>query len=495
VEAEAVVTATDRTAPVAAREPSDPAAASAHAPSPAEVIGRHVTPSAGAAASDKNAGEDRVPAGAEEPAASDSAEPAAGAGSQSAVAETAGASTPGDPARRRARLRQERDRRRSVAIEERQSIALTTLAVTAVLVAAYLARTILMPMVLAITLTLTFRPAVRAMKRRGIPMAVSAGMVILTLVGVALIGTIYLAEPARDWIQGAPDDLREVSNRLHGVRDSLLELQQASQKLEDLASGEPAAETTEEPETPTAESGTPAELGSRLDEGGESEADSPVAVEVRQPRLMTGLQALGSAGTVLGSLVLTLVLTYFLLSGSDALINNVLHILPSMREKRNVVELVYNVERGISAYLSTVTCINAGLGVCIGLAMWALGMPNPALWGVMGALLNFVPYLGAMVGTIVVSLVAVLSFDSIGHAALVPLTYFALTAVEGNFITPTILGRSMSLNPVMVFLALTFWGWMWGIVGALLAVPILTMLKIGFDQFERTRPIGTLLGE
>jgi predicted PurR-regulated permease PerM len=399
----------------------------------------------------------------------------------------------GKPARRRWRPQRKRDLNRSVAIEERQSIALATLAVIGVLGAAYLARAILMPMVLAITLTLTFRPVVRLLKRRGIPLAVSSGVVVFSLVGIVLAGTIYLAEPAQMWVQGAPDDLKEVANRLHAVRDKLLQLQQASERLEELASGEPA-------EAPPQESGSPADLGSRLDQEEQSRLDRPqsgipVEVEVRQPRLMTGLQALGSAGTVLGSLVLTFVLAYFLMSGGDSLINNVLHILPSRREKRSVVELVYKVERGISSYLSTVTCINAGLGICIGLAMWALGMPNPALWGVMAALLNFIPYLGALVGIIIVSLVAVLSFDSIGHAAIVPLTYLALTALEGNFITPTILGRSMSLNPVIVFLALTFWGWMWGIVGALLAVPILAMLKIGFDQFERTRPIGTLLGE
>jgi predicted PurR-regulated permease PerM len=121
-------------------------------------------------------------------------------------------------------------------------------------------------------------------------------------------------------------------------------------------------------------------------------------------------------------------------------------------------------------------------------------MPNPALWGAMCCVLNFIPYVGAMAGTMVVFLVAVLTFDSLGYACLVPAVYFAITAVEGNLITPALLGRSMSLNPVMVFLFLVFWGWIWGIGGALLAVPLLAMLKIGFDQFERTRPVGTLLG-
>ena len=144
-------------------------------------------------------------------------------------------------------------------------------------------------------------------------------------------------------------------------------------------------------------------------------------------------------------------------------------------------------------FLLTVACINVGLGIVEGLAMWLLGMPNPALWGVLCCVLNFIPYLGAMVGAIIVFFVAVLTFDTLEYAMVVPATYFAINAIEGNVVTPAILGRSMQLNPVIVFLFLTFWGWMWGISGAILAVPLLTVLKIGFDHFERTRPIGTLL--
>ena len=167
---------------------------------------------------------------------------------------------------------------------------------------------------------------------------------------------------------------------------------------------------------------------------------------------------------------------------------------PTFRDKRKVVEMVHEVERGVSSYLLTVTLINIALGVVIGLAMWLMEMPNPALWGAMATTLNFIPYLGAMAGTIVVFLVAVFSFDSLAYASLVPVVYFGCTALEGNFVTPSLLGRNMSMNPIVVFLSLVFWGWMWGVGGALIAVPTLAILKIGLDQFDRTRPIGTLLG-
>ncbi|MFG0331972.1 MAG: AI-2E family transporter, partial [Maioricimonas sp. JB049] len=127
-------------------------------------------------------------------------------------------------------------------------------------------------------------------------------------------------------------------------------------------------------------------------------------------------------------------------------------------------------------------------------ARWLLGLPNALLWGVMATLVNFVPLLGALCGVAVIFLVSLLTFDSIAFALLPPFVFWIITTTEGNFITPMVLGKSMSLNPFVVFLFLTVWAWMWGIGGAFLAVPILAVLKVGFDQFERTRPLGTLLG-
>lgn len=126
--------------------------------------------------------------------------------------------------------------------------------------------------------------------------------------------------------------------------------------------------------------------------------------------------------------------------------------------------------------------------------MAALDMPNPVLWGVMAGLLNFVPYLGAIVGTGVVALVAVLTFDDVGRVLIPPVSYLALTSLEGQFITPTILGRRLRLNPVVIFVWLVFWGWIWGVPGALVAVPMLAAFKIVCDRVENLRPVGDFLG-
>jgi predicted PurR-regulated permease PerM len=362
---------------------------------------------------------------------------------------------------------------------ERPNWALIVLTTLVLLSAVYLARAVIMPVAFALVLTLTFRPVVRHLKRRGLPLPAGSAAVLLLVLSAFLAGVTYLVGPAEEWIDTGPDKLRQVAERLSPLRNQWAQIQEASEELEDLAQGK-----SDEEQADTVWSWFAADRA----------ASQPVEVEVRQPRLVSNLIILNSAGSFLAGTVVMFVLAFFLLSSGDVLINNVLRMLPSMREKRNAVELVYNVEQGISAYLFTVTCINVALGVVQGVAMSLLGMPNPALWGAMCCVLNFIPYLGAMLGTIIVFLVAVLTFDTLGHASLVPGVYFAITAVEGNLVTPAMLGRSMSLNPVMVFLFLTFWGWIWGIGGALLAVPLLAMLKIGFDQFERTRPIGTLLG-
>lgn len=355
-------------------------------------------------------------------------------------------------------------------------VVLTTLAVLA---AGYAARAFVMPVAFSLLVALTLRPVVRHLKRRGLPLPAGAAIVLMIVITALLAGVTYLVEPAKSWIDSGPTKLREVGERLSPLRYQWAQIQQASEALKELAKG-----------TPEVEAGvSPIPLSVTA-----AHVTEPVPVEVQQPRLTSNLMVLNSAGSFLGGAVMTFVLAFFLLSAGDTLINNILRILPSMREKRNAVELVHNVEHGISSYLFTVTSINVVLGVVETVAMWGLGMPNPALWGAMCCVLNFIPYLGAFLGTVIVFLVAVLSFDSIAYATLVPAVYFGITAIEGNLVTPAILGRSMSLNPIMVFLSLTFWGWMWGIGGALLAVPLLTMLKIGFDQFERTKSLGTLLG-
>lgn len=171
-----------------------------------------------------------------------------------------------------------------------------------------------------------------------------------------------------------------------------------------------------------------------------------------------------------------------------------MHAMPTLKEKRRAVELTRHIQRSVSHYLSTITYINFGLGVVIGTGLWMIGIPNAPLWGVMAMCLNFIPLIGAMIGAAVVFFVGLVTFDTIGHAALAPLIYVVANVIEANIITPALIGRRMSLSPVMVVLSLTVWTWLWGITGAILAVPILAVLKIVAENFEGTQTLAKFLG-
>jgi predicted PurR-regulated permease PerM len=203
---------------------------------------------------------------------------------------------------------------------------------------------------------------------------------------------------------------------------------------------------------------------------------------------------LSGTTAVTAGLVAAVLLLFFLLASGDTLLRQAVTIAPRLRDKKRVVEIVREMEDDVSHYLLTISLINAGLGVAVGIAMFLLGMPNPILWGAMAAVLNFIPYLGALIGIGTIGLVALLIFDEPARILLPPLVYFALTTFEGYFVTPSLLARRLTLNPLAVFLALILFTWMWGAAGALLAVPMLASFKICCDHIEALQPIGVMLG-
>ena len=340
-----------------------------------------------------------------------------------------------------------------------RSYSLFFLAILGLFYTLYFAREILFPFSLAMVLCLLLRPPVRWMARRGVPYFVGAAVMEIAMVGVVIFGIYQLVQPAREWIVDAPVHLSRIEAKLRPVTASLESIKAATAKVDAIAEGD--------------------------DNGA-------VPVVTKQPGVASVVMT--STGAALASVAVTLVLLYFLLASGDTYLNKIVEMVPTFRGMRDAVEVARAIEGGVSSYLFTVTMINAALGVAEGLAMWALGVPNPALWGLMAAVLNYIPFLGPMIGTIIVGMVALAEFETVGAAAVVPMVYLGITTLEGNFITPAIFGRSMSLNPVMVMVALVFWGWIWGIGGALLAVPFLAAAKIACDRLERLQPLGRFLG-
>jgi predicted PurR-regulated permease PerM len=150
------------------------------------------------------------------------------------------------------------------------------------------------------------------------------------------------------------------------------------------------------------------------------------------------------------STVLLLILLYFLLAYDTVFLGKVIKLMPTLQNKRRAVSILHEIESHVSKYLLTITLINIGLGAAVGVTVWLLGLQNPLMWGVMVAVLNFVPYLGAMTGIICMTIGAVLSYDSLGYAMVFPAAYLIIATIEGNFITPYVMGRSLTLNPVII---------------------------------------------
>jgi len=203
-----------------------------------------------------------------------------------------------------------------------------------------------------------------------------------------------------------------------------------------------------------------------------------------------------AAGNVLSAgtgITIVFVLSLFLLASGTMFYEKIIQSFTSLSEKKRALRVVYDVEREISHYLLTVAVINAGLGTVIGLGLWGLGMPNPLVWGAAAALLNFLPYVGALMTILLVTVIALISFDSISFALLAPAFVLLCDIVEGQFVTPMVVGRRLEINAVAIFIAIAFWSWLWGFVGALMAVPLLVVIKVFCDHFDGLSHVGNFL--
>ncbi|MBU2360671.1 MAG: AI-2E family transporter [Alphaproteobacteria bacterium] len=194
------------------------------------------------------------------------------------------------------------------------------------------------------------------------------------------------------------------------------------------------------------------------------------------------------------SVAVALVLAGFLLALGHMFYIKILQSLRTLSDKKRALTMVHDIERRVSRYLLTIALINAGLGICVGLALFVIGMPDAYILGAAVFLLNFLPFAGALIGVALVGALSILTFDSLSYAALAPAAYLILNALEGSFVTPALLGQRLELNTVAVFLTVVTWGWLWGIPGALIAVPVLIMFKVVADNIEGMKVAANFLG-
>ncbi|SRR5581483_930702 len=341
-----------------------------------------------------------------------------------------------------------------------RSVALTGMFILAVFAALKAASVFFVPLTLALLLNFVFASTIRALERIWIPPPLGAVLVLGCLIGAAGFGAYKLAVPARDWLTKLPVTARQIERKLAEIKRSVRTMTRAGQEVD------------------------------RLTDMGDS-GEKTQKVEVKKPSIGETLleptqDFLIGTGTVL-------ILLFFLLSSGDLFLRKLVTVLPTLEDKKAAVEISRQIERDISRYLVSISIINAFFGAAIGVAMFFLGLPNPLLWGVMAGLLHFIPFLGAMIGITVVTLVAAVTLDGLSAILLVPAAYLALNLLEEYVCVPLALGRRFMLNPVVLFVWLIFWGWMWSVPGALMAVPLLAILKIVCDHLPPLAPLGEFI--
>lgn len=326
--------------------------------------------------------------------------------------------------------------------------------------ALYLGQGFFLPVVIAAILALLLSPLVALLARLRVPKKLGALVVLLAFVAALGAGVWRLSGPAAQWLESAPERLRELEDKLRELTEPVQEVTEATESVEELTA-----------------------LG--RDDGVES-------VRLKQSRLSSAL--FSGTRKFVAQATVTVILLYFLLATGDIFLRKLVQVLPRLRDKKKAVTLAREIQDRIGHYLLVVTMINVVLAGVTGVALLLLGMPSPFLWGALAGVLNFVPYLGPILTHSIIAVVALLSFDSTAQALLMPLVSGSLNFVEGNLITPYVLGRQLLMNPVAIFVSLVFWGWLWGIPGTLLAVPLLAIFKIVCDHLEPLRPVGEFLG-
>lgn len=351
----------------------------------------------------------------------------------------------------------------AVAGAQMRGAGVTTLTVLALLYTIYFARSFLLPIVVALLLSFLFSPVVRALARFKVRPPVGAGLVILGLLGTVGFVGYELSGPVETWAASAPQTLATAQGKL---RELLRPLERASRTAEQVQSAAGA--------------------------GSAAEGEKTQEVVVRGESIIS--RVFGTTQKFVTGAMEVLILLYFLLAAGDLFLQKLIKVLPRLRDKRKAVEIARRTEASISTYLLTTAAITIAEGLVVAGVLWMLGMPSPLLWGAMVMVLEFIPYLGALVMTVVLTIAALTVYPTVGQALLVPGAFLAINVVQGNFISPMLMGHKLALNPVALLVGLAFWFWMWGIAGAFIAVPLLATFKIFCDHIESLAAVGEFLG-
>ncbi|MBB6187638.1 AI-2E family transporter [Rhodanobacter sp. MP7CTX1] len=340
----------------------------------------------------------------------------------------------------------------------------------ALLACAYFSKPVILPIVLAFILKLLLQPVMRLLERVRVPRVLASLAVIILLLGLLYGFGRMLSGPAADWAKRLPEGLPRLQQRVRVVSapiDSLNHWISHAKTLVGPTAAPPASGAS--PNAPPPSTGVEATAGDL------------------QTSLLSGIQTFAS------EFFTTFLVLFFLLMSGDTFLRRLVEVMPRFRDKRQAVDISQQVEADISSYLVTITIMNALVGMATGLAMWSLGLENAVLWGCVAFVLNYVPILGPLTGLVIFLAVGMLSLDPLWKAFMPMTLYAVIHVLEGETFTPMLLARRFTLNPVLVIVALLFWDWMWGIPGAILAVPMLAITKIVCDRIRPLAAFGHFL--
>jgi len=318
----------------------------------------------------------------------------------------------------------------------------------------YLASAVFIPLAAALLIGFALAPLQRPLVRKGVPAPLMAALALVALVSAVTLTAVAVSTPALEWVDRASTVSSQLREKFRPVVDSFASLEKASNEVVRLTA-------IDKKPTPAVAPPTTPVMG----------------------RLLTGIQQIGV------SLGLMLVLLYFLLAAGDMFKEKTVRLMPTFHDKRAVVSIISTIEREISSYLLTITGINIALGAVMGVSLYLLGMENALFWGTVVAVLNFIPYIGAVVGIALTTAAALLQFPDAERALLVPLIYFIVNGLEGSFITPSLLGRRFTINPIIMFFSVVIWTWLWGVPGALMAVPMTVVMNVIFSHIPSLNPL------
>ncbi len=339
------------------------------------------------------------------------------------------------------------------------SLALNVIAVLLVFCVLYFAASLLVPIAAAVLLSMMLAPPVQFLEKLHVPRPLASALVVLAAIALLGAGLYALAGPAKSWIERAPQSVHRIQQKLQGFSKPFDDIKKATDQLQEQTRS--------------------------------AEVAGPQEVRVVRPAF-TDMVLLGSPQIIGAGLSVT-VLLFFLLASGDVFLRKLVTVIPTFQDKKRAVEITRQIETDISFYLLSFTSVNIGLGVAMAIVTAVLGMPNPLLWGGVVAILNFVPYVGALTSMAILGMVGVQSFESLPMVLAAPAILLVLVGLTAEVITPMVLGRGLLLNPVAIFIAIMLWGWLWGIVGVLLAVPLLASFKIICERVEPLHGVAEFL--